>query len=677
MPSRTLTAALLSVSSLALAGYAFAETPAPAPAPAIAADAPVTTIIIFGRGKSRINTATAASEGTIAGADLTVRPLLRIGELLESVPGMIVTQHSGSGKANQYYLRGFNLDHGTDFSFELDGVPMNFRTHGHGQGYLDINSLIPETVKQVDYRKGPYRADSGDFALVGQARATTVDSLTPFLSVGVGAFDWKRLAGGGSFKAGDSTITLVGQAQTYDGPWQLPEKLRHLTLFGKWVKPLGEGTLRATATIYHATWQPTEQIPERAIGNEIADTYGALDMNLRGRTDRQIFTLAYERPGFRVMTYAQHYDWDMVSNFTFFLDDPVNGDELDQMEKLWTYGGRAEKDFTLSDTVTLKVGTEGRWDNINRVGLYHAIDGVRDEARTLFAVEEVSGALYSEVKWTPSSKFSAYGGLRGDAYGFTVKGRSPDSWSGETHDSIMSPSLDVTYKPLKYLAFYGNWGQGFHSNDARGVTNPDSPAPGLVKGTGKELGVRFERGKLVLTANHWWMDVDSELLYVGDSGSVEPSVASTRYGDEFTAFLRPKPWLAIDATYSRNHARYVDSPGHEYVPGAIESSGEVGVSAVFAKWNASARYRYLGPHPLTDDNLVRAESTKILNLRAALTPGRYEFYVELLNALDSDGKDVEYYYTSRLPGEPPEGVDDIHSRAVEPRMMRAGVKITF
>ena len=673
MPSRTLAAALLSTSSLALAGYAFAE----APAPAIAADAPVTTIIVFGRGKSRINTATAASEGTIAGADLTVRPLLRIGELLESVPGMIVTQHSGSGKANQYYLRGFNLDHGTDFSFELDGVPMNFRTHGHGQGYLDINSLIPETVKQVDYRKGPYRADLGDFALVGQARATTVDSLTPFMSVGVGAFDWKRLAGGGSFKAGDSTITLIGQAQTYDGPWQLPEKLRHLTLFGKWVKPLGEGALRATATIYHATWQPTEQIPERALGNEVADAYGALDMNLRGRTDRQIFTLAYEQPGFRVMTYAQHYDWDMVSNFTFFLDDPVNGDELDQMEKLWTYGGRAEKDFTLSNTLTLKVGAEGRWDNINRVGLYHAIDGVRGEARTLFAVEELSGALYTELKWTASPKFSAYGGLRGDAYGFTVKGRSPDSWSGEKKDSILSPSLGVTYKPLKYLAFYGNWGQGFHSNDARGVSNPDSPAPGLVKGTGKELGVRFERGKLVLTANHWWMDVDSELLYVGDSGSVEPSVASTRYGDEFTAFLRPKPWLAIDATYSRNHARYVDTPGHEYVPGAIESSGEVGVSAVFAKWNSSARYRYLGPHPLTDDNLVRAESTKILNLRAALTPGRYEFYVELLNALDSDGKDVEYYYTSRLPGEPLEGVDDIHSRAVEPRMMRAGVKISF
>ncbi len=367
----------------------------------------------------------------------------------------------------------------------------------------------------------------------------------------------------------------------------------------------------------------------------------------------------------------------MVSNFTFYLDDPVNGDELDQMEKLWTYGGRLEKDYTLKPGLTLKIGTEGRWDNINRVGLYHAIEGARGEARTLFAVEELSGAAYSELKWAPSPKVSVYGGLRGDAYAFDVQGRSPDSWSGEKRASILSPSAGLTFRPLKALAFYANWGQGFHSNDARGVTNPDSPAPGLVKATGKEIGARFERGPLILTANHWWMQVDSELLYVGDSGSVEPSTGSLRHGDEFTVFYRPRSWLAIDTTYSRSHARYVDNPGHDYVPGAIESSGEIGISAVLPKWNASVRYRYLGPHPLTDDNTVRADSTKILNLRTAWTPGRYEIYVEMLNALNSHGKDVEYYYASRLPGEPADGVEDIHSRAVEPRMVRTGVKVTF
>lgn len=220
-------------------------------------------IVVFGRGEAKIGVAHAASEGTVAGSDLLVRPLLRVAELLEAVPGMIAAQHSGSGKANQYFLRGFNLDHGTDFTTYIDGVQMNLRTHGHGKGYLDLNGLIPEIVAREDFRKGPYRADGDDFALAGAAYMTTIDSYDrPWLSIEGGSYDYGRIAAGGTIDGvGASKLTLVGQARVYNGPWQEPEHLRHLSGFAKYSAPAGSGTINASLHAYHATWRPVALRP--------------------------------------------------------------------------------------------------------------------------------------------------------------------------------------------------------------------------------------------------------------------------------------------------------------------------------------------------------------------------------------------------------------------------------
>lgn len=253
------------------------------------------TIVVFGRGEAKIGTAQAASEGSIGGGDLLVRPLLRVAELLEAVPGMVAAQHSGSGKANQYFLRGFNLDHGSDFTTYIDGVQMNLRTHGHGQGYLDLNGLIPEIVAKEDFRKGPYRADGGDFALAGAAYMTTVDAFArPWLSVEGGSYGWRRAAAGGTLRAlGPGDLTLVGQAKVYDGPWQQPEHLRHYSGFAKYRMPVGAGTLEASLQAYRATWRPTEQIPERIIGTpQCADVFCSPDPSARGETTRIIGNIA-------------------------------------------------------------------------------------------------------------------------------------------------------------------------------------------------------------------------------------------------------------------------------------------------------------------------------------------------------------------------------------------------
>ena len=640
-------------------------------------------IYVFGRGERRIGTAGAASEGGVAGADIEVRPFLRPAELLEATPGLIATQHSGGGKANQYFLRGFNLDHGTDFSLYIDDMPMNFRTHGHGPGYLDVGGLIPETVARVDYRKGPYRADTGDFSFVGSSQITTHDRLQPFATAEVGSYGYRRFVAGGSVALAGGDLLAVGQVKLNDGPWELAEDFEGYSSLVKWSTLLGDGEFQVSANIYDASWNPTEQLPERLIGTPLCeDRFCSLDDTLAGYTERQIFTANYLSDAWRITAYAQHYDWSLLSNFTYFLEDPVNGDQIRQFDERWTFGGRIEHTAELSDSLTLRAGAEGRYDDIARVGFDETINGVTEFTAGAFAVDQSSLGLYGEVQWRPVERLMVIGGLRQDFYGFDVAGlEGPLSYSGEVSDDALGLKIGANYEIVDGVAVYANYGEGFHSNDARGVTNPVDPSPGLIEGDFQEVGFRVERGGLIFTGVYWWSGIESELIYVGDSGAVEPSDPSSRRGYELTAFYKPNNWLAIDAVWTGSRARFDGLPdGENYVPGALESSGELGVAAVFPEFNAAARVRYLGPHPLIEDNSQRGASTLLVNARAAWTPqdlGGFEFYVELLNAFDSDDDDIDYYYETRFPGEPAEGVLGRNSRIVEPRQVRVGVTRRF
>ncbi|WP_162249670.1 TonB-dependent receptor [Altererythrobacter sp. Root672] len=640
------------------------------------------TIIVFGRAERLIGQAGAASEGGVAGADIEIRPLLRPAEILEATPGLIATQHSGGGKANQYFLRGFNLDHGTDFAVYIDDMPMNFRTHGHGQGYLDVNGLIPEAVQRLDYRKGPYRADTGDFGFVGSSYITTRNKMDPFAVVEVGMYDYARFVAGGSLKVGGGDLLFVGQAKYNNGPWDLPEDYDGYSGMLKYSAPLFDGQFQASLNIYSATWAPTEQIPERAIGTLVPDAYGTLDPTLRGSTEREILTVGYKSDTWRITGYLQHYDWNLLSNFTFYLEDPVNGDQLRQYDKRWTYGGRIERTVEVNDALSVRAGTELREDTQPRVGFDETIGGVKEFTVGAFDVKESSAGVYAEAIVRPIDRLMVIGGLRGDWYRFrTTALEGASSWDGVVKDHGVFPKIGVNYEIADGIALYANWGEGFHSNDSRGVTSPTDPAPGVVQGTMKEIGARFERGGLILTGVYWWSYIDSELIYVGDSGAVEPSDPGRRHGYELTAFWKPNSWLALDGVWTGSTARYVGLPdGENYVPGALESAGELGVSSIFPEWNAAIRFRYLGPHPLIEDNSERGEQTLLVNLRAAWTPSQYkgwEIYGEVLNLFDSTAHDIDYVYATRLPGEPLDGIEGRQSRIVEPRQLRIGFKKTF
>lgn len=676
---------VVSVSALALS---LAATPAYAEEAEAAADSAANTdadgstneIVVFGRGEAQIGTARSASEGSVSGADLLVRPLLRVAELLEAVPGMIAAQHSGSGKANQYFLRGFNLDHGSDFTTYVDGVQMNLRSHGHGQGYLDLNGLIPEVVAREDFRKGPYRADGGDFALAGAAYMTTIDGYArPWASIEGGSYGWRRLAAGGTFhNLGGGDLTVVGQTKVYDGPWEQPEHLRHYSGFAKYRLPAGSGTVEATLHAYRATWLPTEQIPERIIGTALCpDVFCSPDRSAHGQTTRLIGNIAVKQRTWQANAYVQFYDWSMFSNPTYANPDGSSA-QIEQFDHRWVMGLDAQKRWDMNSALALSVGTENRYDAIGNVGVDHTEDRVFIESLGHYRVGELSSALYGEAIWKPLTGLRITGGLRGDYYHYSVRARDATAVAlgeGSGGDAILSPKLSLSYEITPKLELYANWGSGFHSNDVRGAVNPDTPVPVLVRGTGKELGARVQISAFTLTATYWWLDVGSELRFVGDSNAVEPSGASRRHGYELVAFWRPFKWLALDGNFTASHARYDNG---DHIPNAFENAASAGASIVLDPWRASIRVRHLGPSPLIEDDSVRDPGSTVVNARAAWKGKRVELYGEVLNVLNSRDKDIAYYYESYIPSYDTNGpVTGRLSRVVEPRTLRLGAKVDF
>lgn len=688
-PTLSIGARIIALGAVALVGtpaYALqaeagpavtAEDPRPADSDKAATDA---DIVVFGRGEDKIGKAGAASEGSIAGSDLLIRPLLRVAELLEAVPGMVAAQHSGSGKANQYFLRGFNLDHGSDFTTYIDGVQMNLRTHGHGQGYLDLNGLIPEIVEREDYRKGPYRADGGDFSLAGAAYISTISRFDiPWVSAEIGSYGWRRAAAGGTMHAPgtDGELALAGQVKIYDGPWQEPERLRHYSGFAKYSATTGLGRVTLSLQAYHGMWNPTEQIPERAVGTPTCPTvFCSPDPSARGRTDRVILTANLDGHDWSGVLYTQYYNWRMSSNPTYANADGTSA-QIEQFDRRWVFGGSLRRNWMPMDWADVTVGVEGRYDAIGNVGVHHTDKGNFVDSLGVYRVGEGSVASFGELTVKPLPGVRIIGGLRGDHYWYNVEARDPQAailGEGNGHSGILAPKAVIAWAPTGSLEFYANWGRSFHSNDARGAVHRASPVPLLVRGTGKELGARFQRPHFSLTATYFWLDVDSELRFIGDSNAVEPTGASKRRGYELVAFWRPFPWLALDATYTASHSRYVNG---DRIPNAFEDAASAGASVVLDDWSFSARMRHLGPYPLVEDNSIRDQGSTVFNVRAARKLGKAQIYGELLNLFDSRDKDMAYYYESYLPAVDAAPVEGRLSRVVEPRTLRVGVKFDF
>jgi hypothetical protein len=642
-----------------------------------------------------VGTVTSASEGLVLPEQLANRPTLRPAELLEAVPGLVVTQHSGDGKANQYFLRGFNLDHGTDFSTTVDGIPINLPTHAHGQGYTDLNFLIPELVDTIAYRKGPYYADEGNFSAAGVAHIAYRRSLdAPFVSLAIGENGYARVVGGTSHKAGPGDLLLAAEAYQNDGPWEVAQDYRKLGFLAKYSTGGADHGWNAEAMGYDGSWNSTDQLPLRAVRAGTVDRFGSLDQTTGGDTHRYSLSgSGWLRAGdgrVDVHAYAVDYALDLYSNFTYALD-PVRGDQFEQYEDRRYYGGTLQYRNPVDrfgHPGTLLLGLELRYDDIRPVALYRTEARRRHTTVREDDVRQLSYSAYAsdEVRWT--EWFRSEVGLRVDAFHFDVDSSLPAN-SGTADDMIASPKLALVFGPWADTEYFVNVGRGFHSNDARGTTITIDPTDGvtpadgvdpLVAALGYEVGLRTALVPGVQVAMALWhLDLDSELVFIGDGGTTEPSRASEREGVEVGVFYAPWDWVLVDADVAWTRARYTDpDPAGDRIPNAVEQVVSIGMSINRdVGWFGGARLRHFGPAPLVEDNSARSNSTTLVSVEAGyhFTPN-FSVVASVFNLLDAEHNDITYFYESQLPGEPAP-VADIHFHPVEPRTVRLAATMRF
>ncbi len=669
---------------------------APSFAFAAAGDAaPVSVVQVTGHYNNAVGTSDAASQGSITADLIAARPAMRTAELLEFVPGMIVTQHSGDGKASQYFLRGFNLDHGTDFATFVDGMPVNMRTHAHGQGYTDLNFLIPELTQRIDYKKGPYFADEGDFASAGAAHIRLADRLPQGLASAVlGGGGYRRALLADSWRTARGTLLAGAEVNTNDGPWELPQRVRKLNGMLRYSEGSHHDGFSITGMAFSNRWQSTDQIPLRAVQSGLIGRFGNIDPTDNGGSSR--YSLSYSR---RMRTdtglleadaYLLHSALQLTSNFTYYLDNPGGGDQHRQRERRNAAGASLAQSWRATWAgleMQNRIGVQVRHDRLAPVGIYDTgaglVAGVVREDR----VRETSVGAYLEntVQWQPWLRTLA--GLRGDAYRFNVAGGDAAN-SGRANAHIVSPKLSLVFGPWRHTEYFINAGRGFHSNDARGTVqtrlpdgSPTDPVTPLVATRGSEIGVRSEfvpglQSSLAL----WRLDIDSELLFIGDAGETEATRPSRRHGIEWNNHYVATPWLLFDLDVAASRARYADSrPEGGRIPGALNRVLSFGATVRDAgRWSGSFQLRHFGPRPLVEDGGVKSASTTLAYLRAGLQLARRtSVALDVFNLFDRRASDIDYYYRSRLPGEPAEGVDDIHFHPVERRSLRVTLAHRF
>jgi outer membrane receptor protein involved in Fe transport len=642
-----------------------------------------------------VGIAQSASQGAITARQLDVRPVMREGEVLETVPGVIITQHSGEGKANQYFLRGFNLDHGSDFAMTVAGTPVNMPTHAHSQGYSDLNFLIPELVAGVQFSKGPYFADQGDFATAGASNITYATALDrPMANVEVGAYGFGRGLFAASPRIGKGHLLAAIEASTNDGPWTVPDAYHKFNGVIRYTQGDSVNGVSLTAMAYHGQWNATEASPTRAVEAGLIDRFGSIDPTDGGRSSRYAVVGEWQHGSNAALTkvsvFGLAYDLDLISNFTFYLDDPVHGDQVEQVDHRFVTGAKVSYKRLArwaGRAVQNTFGVQLRNDDIPEVSLYHTEKRARLETRSKADALVTTAGVYvqNEIEWAPWLRTTA--GLRGDASRYRVGALDPAN-SGVATAGIASPKGGVAIGPWRGTEFYANAGTGFHSNNALGTTiardnagNPAERVTPLVRATGAEVGVRTVAvPHLQSTVSVWMLRLGSELVYNGDLGATEPGPASARHGLEVANYYSPYKWLVFDGDLSLSTARFVDGdPGGDFVPEAVGTVVSAGASVDgFHRAFGSVRWRYFGPRALVQDDSVRSKATGLVNVQAGYQLAKkLRVTGDVFNLFDEAVSDIDYFFASRLPGEALSGVEDIHFHPAVPRTVRVGIVVGF
>jgi hypothetical protein len=683
---------------------------------------PFDTITVVAAGVSIMP---AASAGDISQAQIQSAPLLRPAAILENVPGLIVTQHSGEGKANQYFLRAFNLDHGTDFALEVDGMPVNMPTHAHGQGYSDFNFVIPELAADLHYQKGPYYAHEGDFATAGTARVGLVNAVPNSATLGFGEDGYRRGLFMGSTALFGGTLIGAGEAYHNDGPFDVADDYNRLNGVVRYYRGDTSDYFTLTAMAYSGKWNSTDQVPQRAISEGLIDRFGSFNPSDGGVSTRS--SLSFNRVKrsddgqLQMSAYVIRYKLDLWSNFTYYLRDPINGDQMLQHDDRVVYGFSASRSWftSLLDAPTTNViGIQARMDDIKDVGIFSTFQrqviGTTQNAAAL----ESNGALYAEssTQWQDWMRTTV--GVREDQFDFDVKDKmlNPDGScsinsdplgcvTGTKRAAIFSPKLGFVFGPWAKTTYYFNIGDGYHSNDARGVTrsgqNPDqSPVTPLTRATGGELGVATKFiPNLDTRLDVFELKLKSELVFDGDAGVTSPSGATTRTGIEWGNTYHFNEWLSAEFNSAFTRARFDRNSAPDtlgcadaapanpctlrvgivgrYIPNSPTNVTDFRITAQRdSGWFGSVHARHFGESPLVEDNNAKSPAYTTLDAQFGFRAAKWLAAIDVFNIADVKWNDIEYYYVSRLKNEASPLADHIVHPGV-PRTVRAHIQYQF
>jgi outer membrane cobalamin receptor len=630
----------------------------------------------------------------ISAIDISTRAINSAQDVLRLVPGLFIAQHAGGGKAEQIFLRGFDIDHGTDIAITTDGMPVNMVSHAHGQGYADLHYLIPETVDRVHFGKGPYHTHQGNMATAGYVGFQTLNQLEENkIQLEAGQFNMFRglglfnlLKNNAQHQTQDAYI--AGEYFRSDGYFDSPQDFKRVSLFGKYNRSFGSNHyLTGSASTFSSRWDASGQIPLRAIEDGSIGFFGAIDDTEGGQTSRsnvnlQLTSALTPASFLKNQVLYTHYNFELYSNFTFYLKDSINGDQIKQKESrnMIGYNGSYNRsDEWKSVGVQTEIGLQYRQDFSSDNELSHTVGKETILERLAFGdINEANVGIYMNETFRFSAKVTINAGLRFDHFSFVYRDQLAAIEIKKAEDNIFSPKLNAYISLSDHVQVFGNIGYGFHSNDTR-VVVAQQAVETLPRALGIDIGSIWKpTSRLVLSGTLWHLDLDQEFVYVGDEAVVEPSGRTRRFGIELSGRWQLLDWLYADLDMNLTEAYAIDEPeGNNFIPLAPRFSSIGGLTVQTAdQWNGSIRYRLLGDRPANEDNSVIAEGYTVVDLLFSKRINRFEFGITIENIFDVRWREAQFDTKSRLMNEPAP-VSEIHFTAGTPFNFKARASYYF
>jgi len=628
----------------------------------------------------------------IVDVDVQANPVKSSQEILSKVPGLIIGQHAGGGKAEQIFLRGFDVDHGTDVAINVDGMPVNMVSHAHGQGYADLHFVIPETIKNVGFGKGPYYADQGNFNTAGFINLQLQDEIDQnFISLEAGQFNTSRLVGMFPvLKKNNSTAYIASEIYLTDGPVESPQNFNRVNVMGKYrFSDYGNQALELTASHFQSKWDASGQIPVRAVEQGLISRFGSIDDTEGGNTSRSNLALNYtktidDNTTFKTNAYVSRYDFELYSNFTFFLEDPVNGDQIRQNEERLLYGANSayeRENIQLSEHVEFEyeAGVGFRYDDVNNNELSRTLNRRTTLSNVSFGdVDELNAFTYLNTAFK-TGKWKFNPSVRLDYFKFDYVNDLSTLYDNQSESKVaVSPKFNTIYSVNNDVQLFLKTGIGFHSNDTR-VVVANNGKDILPAAYGADLGTIIKPAdRLILNATAWTLFLDQEFVYVGDAGIVEPSGKSRRLGIELGARYQINDWLYAYSDVNYTYARSTEEPdGADYIPLAPDFTAVGGVTvADLGPFSGALTYRYIGDRAANEDDSITAQGYFVTDMNLNYKRKNWTYSLIIENLFDTEWNETQFATESRLQNETAP-VEEIHFTPGVPFYVRGKVAVSF